>query len=519
MRLHDYLAYHAREQPDADFSLFRGERLSYGEALARAQRFSRALAAAGLAPGDRIAVLMRNRPEFALLYFACGAAGVVPVPLNARLAPPEWEFILQDSGARLILSAPEFQPAIDAMRGQLPSLETFVAMGEPARGWLGFEVWLREQPATALERAIDEDADLYQMYTSGTTGRPKGAVLTHRAVTAHLTQVAPVMRITPGERTLVVAPLYHAAGGISTFNTIAQGGCVVIQEEFDPSAVVRALDEEVVAAVLVPAIIQACLLRAPDVRQRRYDNLRLIYYGASPIAAATLRDAMETFGCDFAQAYGMTEMTAGSTNLSPADHRAALGQRPELLVSAGRPLLGVEMRVVDEEDRPLPPGTMGEIVMRGPQLMRGYWRRPEETATALHGGWLHTGDIGRIEADGYLYIMDRVKDMIVSGGENVYPRAIEEVLMRHPAVAEVAVIGVPDAQWGETVKALVVRREGVAAEPGELIDFCRGELAGFERPRSLEFIEALPRTASGKVLKRELREPYWAGQERRVAGS
>jgi fatty-acyl-CoA synthase len=257
----------------------------------------------------------------------------------------------------------------------------------------------------------------------------------------------------------------------------------------------------------------------PDVAQRRYDHLRRIHYGASPIAEPTLRRAMEVFQCDFSQGYGMTEATAGLTVLSPADHRRALAEQPGLLLSAGRATVGTELQVVDPDGAPAPNGTIGEVVGRGPQLMKSYWNQPDATAEALRGGWLHTGDAGVIDDQGYLYIQDRVKDMIVSGGENIYPRVVEEVLFQHPAIADAAVIGVPDQRWGETVKAIVVLRQGMAASAEEIIDFCRGKLGGFERPRSVEFVETLPRNPSGKLLKRVLREPYWAGHGRRVAGS
>ena len=228
---------------------------------------------------------------------------------------------------------------------------------------------------------------------------------------------------------------------------------------------------------------------------------------------------MQTFRCGFVQAYGMTEATQAVTFLFPSDHQRALTEKPELLLSAGRAAVGTELRIVDEQDRPVANGTIGAIVVRGPQVMRGYWNRPEETASTCRGGWLHTGDAGTLDDEGYLYVQDRIKDMIVSGGENVYPSMVENVLAQHPAIADVAVIGVPDERWGESVKAIVVLRPGATATEAEIIDFCRSRLGGFQRPRSVDFVDALPRTASGKVLKRLLRDPYWTGHSRRVAGA
>jgi fatty-acyl-CoA synthase len=301
---------------------------------------------------------------------------------------------------------------------------------------------------------------------------------------------------------------------------VCSGGCLYIQTDFNPSEVIRALSEEhVVVAQMVPSMIQACLTTVPDVARRQYEDLRLIIYGASPIAEQTLRRAIEAFKCDFLQGYGMTETTSALTYLLPSDHQRALTQKPALLLSAGRAMLGTEVRIVDTDDNPVPNGTIGEVVGRGPQLMKGYWNRPEATAEALRGGWMHTGDAGVMDDEGYVYIQDRVKDMIVSGGENVYPRSVEEVLFQHPAIADAAVIGVPDERWGEMVKAIVVVREGMNATAEEIMEFCRGRLGGFERPRSVDFVDALPRNPSGKVLKRTLREPYWAGQQRRVAGA
>ena len=518
MLLHDTFDYSAREHPDLEFATQGTRRVSYAEAQALANRIANALVARGLAPGDRIALLSKNSIEYALWYYACSKCGVVPVPLNFRLAPPEWSYIVNDAGAKLLFAQDVLAQAIAPVRAELASVKHFVALGADAPGWERFQSFVADQPASAPTHRAAPDDDLYQMYTSGTTGRPKGAVLTHRAVLAQLHQASLAFGAAPGDRTLIVAPLYHAAASVSTFVTVQSGGSLYIQEDFVPGEVVRALSEERIAiAMLVPAMLQFCLVAVPDVAARDYDALRLIVYGASPIAEQTLARAIETFGCDFLQGYGMTETTAAATYLMPADHRRALAGEPKLLLSAGRALLGTELRIVGASGRTLPNGEIGEIAVRGPQLMRGYWNLPEATADALRDGWMHTGDAGVLDDEGYLYVQDRTNDMIVSGGENVYPREVEDVLYRHPAVADAAVIGVPDPKWGEAVKAIVVVKPGQTLDADALMRFCDGQLAGYKRPRSVDFADALPRNPSGKLLKRELREKFWVGHSRRVS--
>jgi len=521
MRLHDFLDFHAREHPEALFAVHGEHAMTYGNAAEEANRLANAFVAAGLEKGDRLALLSKNNIHHVVVYFAASKAGVVPVPLNFRLLPAQWAELVNDAGAKLLIAAGEYGNAVDSIRRGLNTVGRYVSLDGPgAAGWIDYQFWVSHQPSSPPARLVTESDDVYQMYTSGTTGQPKGAVLTQGAVTAHLIQVALALQGRARQRTLVVTPLSHAHAAIQAFVSVYWGGSLYIHHEFKPGEVVRALsDEHIDVAVLVPSMIQACLLSVPDVSERRYDDLRLIFYGASPIAEHTLRRAIEVFGCDFAQGYGMTETTATLTFLSAAEHRLGLAGRPELLASAGRPAVGTEVRVVDDHDIHVPPGVTGQIVARGPTVMREYWNRPAETAEALRGGWMHTGDIGRLDADGYLYVLDRIKDMICSGGENIYPRTIEAVLYTHPAVADAAVIGVPDEQWGETVKALVVLRPGSSASQEQIIEFCGGRLAGFQRPRSVAFVDALPRNASGKVLKHVLREPYWSGRQRRVGGA
>jgi acyl-CoA synthetase (AMP-forming)/AMP-acid ligase II len=505
VRLHDFLDYWARERPASEFAVAGDRYLTYAEAGAIANRLANRLIALGCRKGSRVAVLARNSPWYPLLYFAAAKAGVVLLPLNWRLAPSEWVGILDDAEPSLLIADHHHRAAVEDIRGELPTIEHVV-------GGDGFERWLSDGPTTPPDVKVNLSDPLYQMYTSGTTGTPKGAVLSHAAVTANVIQVGMAHPVSPGDRGLVVLPMFHASVIPTTFAVVCRGGSIFLLDAFEPEQVVRALERERIAvATLVPTMLQACVAAVDDVADRRYERLRSIYYGASPIAEATLRRAIEAFGCGFVQSYGMTETAQALTFLSADDHRLALDARPELLLSAGRPAAGTALRVDDDAG--------GEILARGPQLMSEYWGRPAETAQTLQDGWLRTGDVGRIDDDGYLFVEDRIKDLVVSGGENVYPRIVEGVLFEHPAVAEAAVIGVPDERWGEAVKAVVALRPGIVCTEEDILDFCRPRLGGFERPRSIDFVDALPHTATGKVLKRVLREPYWAGRERRVSGA
>jgi acyl-CoA synthetase (AMP-forming)/AMP-acid ligase II len=501
--LHDGFDFFASTREHLCFAVDGERSISYGDARREANRFAHAMRRAGLAPGDRLAYIGANSIEHALLYYAASKVGVVPVPLNPRLTTGEIAFVLADSGARAIV-------ADDEVAARLPNdLACRVAIGASVPdGWVPFDEWIAVQPDTdPAHRGRPSDV-LYQMYTSGTTGRPKGVLLTQRSVLTNCAQVSAGLGygIDSGDRWLIVAPLFHAAAVITAFNCVIGGGCLVIHRGFDAAAVVASLAHERISlTTLVPSMIHACLTTVPDVAAHDYGSLRAIAYGGSSIAEPTLRRAIEVFGCDFYQGFGQTESSAGLTYLTEIDHRLALDGRPELLASCGRALPGTEIRIVDPFGETLPTGEVGEVVARGPQLMDGYWNQPDETARVLRDGWLWTGDAGSLDDAGYLTIRDRIRDMVVTGGENVYPREVEGVLAMHPDVLDVAVIGLPDERWGEAVHALVVVEPGTALDEASLETHCRAHLAGFKVPRRFEVVASLPRNASGKVLKAELR--------------
>jgi fatty-acyl-CoA synthase len=494
--LHEHLDRWAHEDPAGEFAVAGDRRVTWAQARDASAGAARLLRASGLAPGDRCAVLARNAIEYLLLYVAASRAGVVLVPLNPRSVPAQWDLIVSDAAASLLVCGAGF----DGVR--LPAVRA-----------VGLDELCVPGPAPAHPGT----AELLRLYTGGTTGAPKGASLSQNAVTAAMRQIAATLGGPPGERALVVAPLSHAAVVWSALAPLAWGASLVVAGGADPADLVRALDEHGIGyAALVPAVL-APMVAVPGAA-RHHPALRLLQTGSAPATARTLRRAAEVFGCGIVQGYGLTETAAAVSTMTPADTALALSTRPDLLGSVGRALPDTEVRVVDPDGAEVPAGASGEVVVRGPQLMAGYAGRPDATRAALRSGRLHTGDVGYLDADGYLHLTDRLTDVVVSGGENVYSAVVEQALCAHPSVAEAAVVGVPDPRWGETVHAAVVLASGAVVTAEELTAFCRERVGSVARPRSVQFLSALPRTTMGKVDKRALRAPFWAGRDRQVGG-
>lgn len=494
MQYLDLVTSAARRAPARTAVVGDGRRLSFADLDDRVDRLGAALRARGLRPGARVALLAANELECVEVQAACLRAGYALVPLNVRLADPELEFLLADSEPGLLVAgrSEADRGARLAAAGALP----VVGLGAPAA--------MEPYDAMLAAAVPDPDADPLDpalpttiLYTSGTTGRPKGAVIDRRGMTARVFVNATELEVTPDDVFLQSLPMFHIAAFLA-YAFVFRGASAVMLPQFDPARCLAALqDERVTATVLVPTMLQM-VLGAAEADGVRMPRLRLMIYGGQPIEPPVLRRALSTFDCGFHQQYGMTE-TGAQTILRPGDHDP---RDSEALASAGAEAASFDVRVVGPDDRPLPQGEVGEVVCRGPAVMSGYWNRPEATAETLRGGWMHTGDLGYRDGRGFLHIVDRRNDMIISGGENVYPREVEAALGEHPGVGEAAVLGLPDPTWGEVVTCVLV---GPAPTDQDLAAFLRARLAGYKVPRRWVRMEALPRTAADKVRKGELR--------------
>jgi long-chain acyl-CoA synthetase len=510
MRLHDVTLMGAHKFGDAPAVIGADFEMSFLELDVAVRRLAGSLEAI-TQPGDRVAILAENLPEFVVSYYGVPAAGTALTFLNYRLHPREWVWILSNAEAAVLLIQARFHTQLAPLLDQVPSIHTIVVIadgtelvGEP----LLWEDFLGTPATVAQMDTRTDPADIaWLIYTSGTTGFPKGAMLSHHnilaAVTSHLVESEPASR----EVSLIAFPLCHVAG-FTVPATHLRGGAVVLAPAFDPHGWMELVDRfEVTSTALAPTMVDMILLH-PDIDRFSLASLERLGYGAAAMPVDTLRRAIERFGPIQQSGFGMTELSGNVLIFRKEDHLRAVHGEEHLLAACGRPMALADVKVVDEGFVECPPGQVGEIVVRADQVLTGYFCNPEATEASMVDGWFRTGDLARRDAEGYFYIVDRAKDMIISGGENVYSREVEEVLHQHPEIVEAAVIGVPDITWGEVVTAVVVRTPGSHLRQDEIIDFCRDQMAGFKRPRQVHFIDALPRTASGKALKRDLREQF-----------
>ncbi|NEA23344.1 long-chain-fatty-acid--CoA ligase [Actinomadura bangladeshensis] len=514
--LTEVLRERARSHPDRVAYIAGDTEVTFRDFDRRADQVANALASAGVGLGDRVAILDKNSLEYAEQLFGAARIGAVQVPVNYRLAPDEVAYIVNNAQAKVFIVGPEFVPVLDAIAGKLEHTAQMVVIGGSGHAYQDYAAWVDGAPDTPSDHVPDTADVFVQLYSSGTTGLPKGVMLTHDNFLAALSVTTDVWDIDESSVLMVAMPMYHVAGNVLTVSAIYNSITGVIAREPDPTVIARDIERHRVTHIfLVPVLLQFMQL-IPEVAECDLSSLRLMLYGASPISEDVLRGAMRMLpGTEFMQVYGLTEVTGAITMLPAADHDPD-GANTHRLRSAGLANATTTLKIVDPATgEEVPAGQVGEILCKTPQNMKGYWGMPDATATALSDdNWFRTGDAGYLDEDGYLYIHDRVKDMIISGGENIYPAEVENVLMSHPDVSDCAVIGVPSERWGETPKALVVLTSDVSEQ--DLIDYCREHLAHFKCPSSIERRDEIPRNPTGKILKRELRAPYWQGKDRAV---
>ena len=485
---------------------------TYAQFNERANRFADSLRQLGVSRNDHVALLMYNEPQLLEAMFACFKLGCGCVPINFRLHPNEFSFIIDQSESTIVVATPQFNEPLKQHRDHLPRVRHIITTAGSYGELLDYETVLSGGSSAFEDADVAPNDVAWLFYTSGTTGRPKGAMLTHRNLMVMamncLADMCPGCG--PNDVTLHAAPLSHGSGLYAIPNVAKAAAHVIpVDTSFEPQVVLKLIEQFRVTNVFVAPTMLKRLIDCPDLEHHDLSSLKSVVYGGAPMLVEDLTNAIAKLGPCLVQLYGQGESPMTITYLPHRDHLPdGDNDQRKRLASVGIPRTDVEVAVVDSDDRELPPGESGEIVTRSDMVMKGYWHEPEATADTLRNGWLHTGDVGYFDERGYLFLMDRSKDMIISGGENIYPREIEEVLIRHPAVREVAVIGVPDSEWGEAVKAVVSTVSGSQVTERELIDFCRENIASFKKPRSVDFVDEIPKNNYGKIVKRLLREKY-----------
>jgi long-chain acyl-CoA synthetase len=512
----DIIYRNALLHPKDEAFVYEDKRITFADYNNRINKIFHGLAKMGVKKGDVLGILSWSCLEFAELYGLAMKAGFIASPYNPRLGADELEYLINYSEAETIFVGKELVEMATSLKDRLPRVKNYISLETAAPGMTAYDDMLKDNSGEEPNIDPSEDDPCCIIYTSGTTGVPRGALYTQRRFIDDTRTLALDMSLKPGDKRVQITPLFHIAGNTHFRSSLYTAGCNIIVKFFNAEETLKIIEREKATHMdFVPTHL-AAILNLPDLKKYDISSIKLLWYGGSPMPQEVLKKGMAVFGPIFAQALGQSESGPAITHLNRDDHNV-LDKPPEQqkkLASAGRPDIGVQVRIVNDNGKDLGPGEVGEIIVRSKHVMVEYWKKPKETKATLVNGWLHTGDLGYYDEEGYIYIADRKKDMIISGGENVYPREVEEVLYRHPAVMEAAVIGIPDEYWVEKVHAVIALKKGQEAPAEEIIAFCKKNIAGYKTPKSIEFVDALPKNAAGKILKRELRDKYWKGTQK-----
>jgi long-chain acyl-CoA synthetase len=506
MLIGDIVRWHGNKTPTRTALCWEDYSMSFGELLTRVNRVANAMSRFGQ-PGDRVGILAENLPEYVECYYGVPDAGMALNFLNYRLHPKEWAWILNNAEAKILIVQEKFLEAIEGHLGDVPTIEHVIVIGKGSAKYPSYEDVVGAASPNRSPLAVDEDSTAWLLYTSGTTGFPKGAMLTHRNLMVAALNSVIEYEAQPDERNLIAFPLCHVSGYAVPVNQY-RGGRIVLCPMFEPELWMQLVDKHGITNTSMAPTMLNFILQHPKVNEYNLGSLRGIGYGAAAMPVEVLRKGIERFGPIVYSGFGMTELGGNVLTFPKKDHVRAINGDEHLLLSCGTPMVMAEVKVVDEQMNECKPGEVGEIVVRGEQTLKGYFRNEEGTKKAYEGGWFHSGDMARRDEEGFFYIVDRMKDMILTGGENVYSREVEEVIYTHPAVSEAAIIGLPDPTWGENVTAVIVLKPGMSATEADIITAVRDRLAGYKKPKKVIFIDEMPKTVSGKIIKKDLRERF-----------
>ncbi len=503
-------------RPDKVAYIYGKEQLTYAQFNAKINSLVHALQKLGIKKGEAIGLLSWNCLDYAIVYGAAMKGGYIISRFNPRLQADELDYLINYSEVKALFVGPELIAVSEVVRPKLPNVKNYISLENRARDMLFISDLLENQLTDEPDVKVEEDDGFFIIYTSGTTGVPRGAVYSHREAWDDARTYIINLSIQPEDKHIQVSPMFHIAGDTMVRSILYMGGCNIILKNFDPAATLQLIQGHKATHVSIVPTHLVAMLALPDVKKYDISSLKFIWYGGSPMPVEVLKKGLATFGPIFGQGYGQSESGPAICHLPKEDHKVVGQAEEKRLESVGQPDIGVQVRIVDDKGRDVDLGELGEIIVRSKHIMKEYWKKPKDTSNTIIDGWLHTGDIGKYDERGYVFLVDRKKDMIITGGENVFPREVEEILYRNPKIHEVAVIGIPDPYWVEKVHAVIALKKGVEATPQEIIDFSKKNMAGYKTPKSVEFMESLPKNAAGKIMKRDLREKYWANSERKI---